>query len=119
VDLNRERAAEEARGVIRWLRPEYQNPKGAKAATQGTLLIEPEPIAAVATPAKKEPWPRTMAEQAQAVRAALASQPAGVTSEQLARTFIRGQSKRVAELLETLVSLGQARQLTDGRYVRV
>ncbi len=26
VDLNYERAAEEARGLIRWLRPEFQNP---------------------------------------------------------------------------------------------
>ena len=53
------------------------------------------------------------------VRAALASQTAGMTPEQLARTFVRGQSKRVAELLETLVSLGQARALDEGRYVRV
>ena len=37
VDLNRERAEEEKRGIIRWLRPEYQNPNGAQAAstTQG------------------------------------------------------------------------------------
>jgi hypothetical protein len=42
-----------------------------------------------------------------------------MTAEQLARTFVRGQSKRVAELLDTLVSLGQARALDDGRYVRV
>ncbi len=146
VDLNRERAEEEARGVIRWLRPEFQNPKAFKAATQATsaaeagssgtgwnlrasqpaatqgkLPIAPEPEIAptVATPATKAPWPKTLAEQAQAVRAALASQPAGMTAEQLARTFVRGQSKRVAELLETLVSLGQARALDDGRYVRV
>ena len=37
VDLNRERAEEEKRGTIRWLRPEYQNPDGVQAAssTQG------------------------------------------------------------------------------------
>ena len=40
-------------------------------------------------------------------------------SEQLARTFVRGHTKRVAELLDTLVSLGQARELADGRHVRV
>src|SRR5690606_34377580 len=32
VALNEERAAEEARGRIRWLRPDYQNPTGQKAA---------------------------------------------------------------------------------------
>jgi hypothetical protein len=41
VALNRERAAEEARGVIRWLRPEFQNPEGAKAAIQTTLIRIP------------------------------------------------------------------------------
>jgi hypothetical protein len=44
--------------------------------------------------------------------------PTGMTPEQLARTFVRGQVKRVSDLLETLVSLGQARALDDGRYVR-
>jgi hypothetical protein len=39
VDLNRERAEEERRGLIRWLRPEFQNPQGA-AATQQELAIE-------------------------------------------------------------------------------
>ena len=120
VDLNRERAAEEARGVIRWLRPEFQNPEGAKAATQTTLIpLEPEPALSDATPAKKQPWPTSMAEQAQAVRAALSAVPAGMTPAQLAKTFLRGQAKRVSELLDTLVSLGQARALPDGRYVRV
>jgi hypothetical protein len=120
VALNRERAAEEARGVIRWLRPEFQNPEGAKAAIQTTLIpIEPEPSLPDPTPTKKQSWPKSLADQAQAVRAMLASQAAGMTSEQLARTFVRGQTKRVAELLETLVSLGQARELADGRYVRV
>ncbi len=37
VALNAERAAEEARGVIHWLRPDYQNPPVAKKATQGRL----------------------------------------------------------------------------------
>ena len=31
VSLNAERAAEEARGVIRWLRPEFQKPEGQQA----------------------------------------------------------------------------------------
>jgi hypothetical protein len=123
VDLNRERAAEEARGLVRWLRPEFQNSKGSRAATQATLLPvepEPEPAAAVTAPgtARKQPWPKSLAEQAQAVRTALATAPAGMTPEQLARTFVRGQARRVSDLLETLVSLGQARALDDGRYVR-
>ena len=34
VDLNRERAAEEARGHIRYLRPDYQNPQGTRRRTR-------------------------------------------------------------------------------------
>ena len=36
---------------------------------------------------------------------------------QIAQTFKRGKTQRVAELLDTLTALGQARQTEDGRYV--
>src|SRR5690606_18904065 len=38
VQLNRERAAEEAAGVVRWLRPEFQNPEGV--ALQAKVALE-------------------------------------------------------------------------------
>jgi hypothetical protein len=41
-----------------------------------------------------------------------------MTAQQLARTFQRSQAKRIAQLLETLASLGQARTLDDGRSIR-
>jgi hypothetical protein len=50
------------------------------------------------------------------LRTALAAQPEPVTAEQLARNFARARTDRVADLLETLVTLGQARTLEDGRY---
>src|SRR5262249_28035945 len=37
VALNAERAEEEKRGIVRWLRPDFQNPMGQKAATQTTI----------------------------------------------------------------------------------
>jgi len=120
VGLNRERAEEEKRGIIRWLRPEYQNPGGAlpAAATQGALAIEPEaPAASAAIAGAKRPWPKTLPEQAQAVRAVLADQPSGLTPDQLARLFLRANTQRVTDMLNTLVSLGQARALEGGRYV--
>ncbi len=120
VDLNRERCDEEKRGIIRWLRSEYQNPNGAQAAstTQGALPIEPEfPEASPAVAGAKRPWPKTLPEQAQAVRAVLAEQPAGLTPEQLARIFLRANTQRVTDMLNTLVSLGQARVLEGDRYV--
>ncbi len=118
VALNAERAAEESQGVIRWLRPEFQNPSGHRAATQTTLIAEPEHVAAMTSVKKaKLPWPKTLPERAQAVRAALAAQRTPVTPELLAKTFLRANVEKVAELLVTLASLGQARELTDGRFV--
>jgi hypothetical protein len=64
------------------------------------------------------PWPKTLPEQAQAVRAVLAERSSGLTPEQLARLFLRANTKLVSDLLQTLVSLGQARALEDGGYVR-
>jgi hypothetical protein len=120
VELNHERAEEEKRGVIRWLRPEYKNPEGlqAGAATQGELPIEREEPESPAVKAGKRPWPKTLPEQAQAVRAVLAEHSSGLTPEQLARLFLRANTKLVSELLQTLVSLGQARALEGGGYVR-
>ncbi|MHB1785270.1 MAG: class I SAM-dependent DNA methyltransferase [Acidimicrobiales bacterium] len=118
VRLNAERAAEEARGVVRWLRPEFQKPD-AERATQGTLDIE-EPADEAVTPTKpkaKMPWPKTLPERAQAVKAALAAERTPVTAEQLAKTFLRARVEGVQELLETLVSLGQARELPGGRFI--
>ncbi len=41
----------------------------------------------------------------------LAEHSSGLTPEQLARLFLRANTKLVSELLQTLVSLGQARAL--------
>ena len=49
------------------------------------------------------------------MRAALATTgPTGAPS--LAKTFKGANTDRVEDILETLVSLGQARTLEDGRY---
>ena len=113
--LNAERAAEERQGKIRWLRPEYQCPEGT--ATE-TTSVEGLAIAAVEAQApKKSPWPKGLADQAQSVCSALDAFNGPATAEQVARSFTRARTDRVAELLDTLVSLGQCRALDDGRYV--
>ncbi|MCB1734503.1 MAG: class I SAM-dependent DNA methyltransferase, partial [Gammaproteobacteria bacterium] len=112
VDLNAERAAEEARGLIRWLRPDYQNPKGDTAAAQTEADLDPE---AIATPAAKLPWPKDLPAQIQAVRAALGQSPTAATPVEIARQFKAAPAKKVAELLDTLVALGQCQHTAD-RY---
>jgi hypothetical protein len=57
------------------------------------------------------------AEQAQAVRRALLAAGGPVTAKQLAAAFEGARPARVAELLETLASLGQARRIGEGQFV--
>jgi hypothetical protein len=115
--LNAERAAEERSGLIRWLRPSFQHPEATTTqATMGTADTE------TAAPAKakvvgKLPWPKTLAEQAQAVRAALAAAGGPVDVATLAKNFKGTKTDRLEDILETLASLGQARALSDDRYV--
>ena len=114
VQLNAERVEEERTGSIRWMRPQYQKPSEGVAAAFGTDIGAPVPVAKKTA---KLIWPKTIPEQARALRQALASQIGAVTSKQLAKTFARPNVDRVEELLQTLVSLGQARETEHGYYV--
>jgi hypothetical protein len=113
--LNAERAEEESRGIVRWLRPEFQNPTGS-AAAQGALALQAETKPAQPKPARKAAFPKALAEQARAVRSALQSHGKPATAAELARTFQGARADKVQDLLETLTSLGQARAVEDGRY---
>ena len=122
VTLNAQRAEEEANGLIRWLRPDYQSPNHASTitATQGTLIEKAKNKPRIAP--KKQTWPKSMAGQAQAVRHSLATFPAPVTAQDIAALFGKRSKKRIAQIndwLNTLALLGQARQLEDGRFVAV
>ena len=49
VALNAERAAEERRGLVRWLRPDFQNPGGAgtvQAEADLATVTQPPPVPA-------------------------------------------------------------------------
>jgi hypothetical protein len=109
VALNRDRAEEEFNGKIRWLRPEFQAGVAAPPA-QRELTV------AAAAPAARQTWPRDLPEQFKAVRAALAGSAAPAAAEEIAAHFARSRRDRVAAVLETLVSLGQARRAAPGRY---
>lgn len=124
--LHAARAAEEAQGKIRWLRPEFQNP----ASPGGT----PSPASAAAsarrkvTPAAgqsrlvlgldgkkkgksraKPAWPKERPAQVEAVAAALQAAADPVTAAELASAFARGHRETIAEILKALVVLGRAR----------
>ena len=115
--LNAQRAAEERAGQIRWLRPTFQNP--TSTATQTTLATGDEIPTTTAKPAAKLPWPKTLAEQAQAVRSALTTFAAPTDAAMLAKTFKGAKADRVDEILETLASLGQALAVNEDQFVAV
>ena len=114
VALNRERAEEERRGQVRWLRPEYQAPK-AKAAqpVQEEMAVgEPVRVASTAT------WPKALPDQFQAITRLLDEAAQPIELRQATKSFKGAKSERVEQLLQTLVALGQARALPGRRYGR-
>jgi SAM-dependent methyltransferase len=107
--LNAQRRAEEASGVIRWLRPEFQAPQAAAVQTVlGGFVPVEEPAAA----RRKQPWPVTLTEQVRAIKDALRGTPMQ-TPVQIASGFRPASRARVAEILETLTALGQTRLVED------
>ena len=70
-----------------------------------------------AAPAALRAWPEGLAEQAAAVRGALAALGRPVTAEEVAAAFDAAPVARVSEWLAALAALGQARTGDDGRYV--
>ena len=112
VALNKERATEEARGLIRWLRPEYQAPD-YQAPVAGTLDLGE---AKAALPDNVIPWPGTLPEQVRAVQTILASSPAPLAPQDVARAFKGKRAATVRPVLDALASVGMARRLGNGRY---
>jgi hypothetical protein len=113
VALNRTRADEEAKGIIRWLRPEFQAPGAVAPQVNATLDLGDAPAAA---PASVIPWPKTMAEQITAVAAILSASPTPQHSRDIARAFDGKRAATITPVLDALTAIGQARRLADGRY---
>lgn len=116
VALNAERAAEEARGQVRWLRPEYQHP--AAVASHSPLAIGDPDVkqaaltTAVATsPSARQAWPAALPEQVAAVAKVLAAAAAPLSEAELAARFTgKGAwKKRLAQIVDTLDALGRVR----------
>lgn len=108
VDLNHQRAAEEKRGLIRYLRPEYQNPNYQAKTTQSEqsdLAIETPKATTKKTKLK---WPKTTREQIAQLKQLLPS--VGNNAPALSAQFGKKAPKREAQiqdLLHTLADLGQ------------
>lgn len=113
VALNHQRAADEKRGQIRWLRPEYQSSGDhrspqpqqkeidlGQAASSSSIIHNPQSTIA---------WPAKLPAQVTLIRHLLTTDSAA-TPEQLSAQFGRKNAKRqeqIEGIIETLRGLGQ------------
>lgn len=113
VDLNAQRAAEEAKGHIRWLRPEYQAPERVPTQTEMVATTEAT-IEEKSIVTAKLAWPKELQQQIKVVREHLASTP--MTTEVLAAQFKRKPIKGVSQVLNALFDLGMVTKEESGVY---
>ena len=114
VALHDERVEEEKRGIVRWLRPDYQIPRFAKELQQPapTLeLVEPE---SRQVDGNRRQWPVTTVDQIAALHALISS--GSFTPEEAAAAFVNARPELVGRHLDTLAMVGEARLGSDGRY---
>lgn len=119
VALNADRAAEEAAGHVRWLRPDYQIPrfaKGAVSAKTGELDLGAQVVSIdKGLPA----FPKDKGEQVMAIRAVLQAANRPMDAAAVSRAFKGGGKKieqRVVQALRTLVRYAEIIPLPDGTY---
>ncbi|MDP1901480.1 MAG: class I SAM-dependent DNA methyltransferase [Rubrivivax sp.] len=140
VALNARRAAEEAAGTVRWLRPEFQQRAQGSGAAQSTMDMGPgdagvggvrgeageagegageapaagasAAVAAAAAAVVKRAWPAGLPEQIKAVAEVLAASGHALSTVELeARFTARGRwRERLPTILATLEALGRARR---------
>ena len=130
VQLNTQRAAEEAQGRVRWLRPDFQNPQNSlqkqELLAQENQALESDldsekPLSKTEQfkPAAPNPWPATLPEQVRAVAAVLAASPVPLSLPAIEARFKgRGPWKKsLPTLLQTLEALGRAQAVATGGEV--
>lgn len=111
VALNARRAADEARGHILWLRPEYQLPRLREKAPRPSAEQVAATLALPADTARAR-WPADPLEQIRAVREVLRAAEAPLDAEAIAAQFAGGRKRaeRVRQILGMMVEIGAARE---------
>ncbi len=122
VVLNAQRAAEEAAGKVRWLRPEFQNSEHQSADTTEPSVDDAEVDETTDAAAKSKPkkgkasakveqhaWPISLPEQVRAVTEVIASSTGALDTEAIAAHFkARGAWKKgLATILQILEATGR------------
>lgn len=119
VALNAKRAAEEKRGVVRWLRPDYQRQRAGIAAEGARAPAEEQieaPLVAAAAKIQKPSFPSGDVERTACVFAALMAAGGPLDSRTVAKGFRQGAKVEPAirRVLASLARLGHV-HTNDGR----
>ena len=118
VALNKERAAEEARGLVRWLRPDYQIPRFGSVKEKAALEEQLEMLneAALSPVGPKPSYPTDDLDQTIAVWTVLAAATGPLDVDRLATAFKQGRrvAPKIAAVLAALSRIGRV-GTTDGK----
>jgi hypothetical protein len=108
VVLNAERAEEEKHGIIRWLRPEFQNRGNAQEAVQQQIegaLLEAKTAKPAITNGKPV-WPKSLPDQLTAIRDTFHQTNTALDAPTVARSFKGARTREVDQVLASLEALG-------------
>ena len=114
VQLNIERVSEEHRGMVRWLRPGYQNPDN-KALAEVRAQIEAAFTAQAET--ERPRFPKETRDRARALLSIVPREPQSV--EAIAKRFKNAKKSIVRGILDVLAAGGRIEATEDGKYFRV
>lgn len=111
VALNQERAAEEKRGLVHWLRSDFQKLRLARKVKGATQVEADLGEGAIAEELR---WPTDGLDQIRAVRDLLGRAGSPISIAALAAAFVGRNTpkrrQRIEQVLDTLVSTGAARR---------
>ncbi len=115
VALNRQRAQEEAQGVVRWLRPDYQRPRFGAPSRIGEQIEAAFPVPAPAA-ATRPAFPNDAVGRVATVLATLAGTPAPIDAAAIARQFRQGLrvERAIRDILISLARVGEISTLDGG-----
>lgn len=122
VTLNAERVAEERKGTVRWLRPEFQSAAESMAMTQVAMTgtDDEEGEQAVTTTTALASWPKRLSNQVATVRDLLTRGSAEWSGADVAAALKGAAAVDVVEVLDSLTALGLliSYELPEGRRWR-
>ena len=121
VVLNKQRSEEEKRGLVRWLRPDYQIPRFAKGMDKQAASEEGAQVAATLDIVEKVQlplFPSGAVEQTAAVFAALDAASSPLDAKAIAAQFKKTKTaeKKIADVLGSLARLGHVTSTDDKSF---